>query len=158
LQLGDRLDIGGVQLRVQHPPPPDWDRQKVRNDDSLVFELRFGQVSIVLTGDISREVEAAVSPALDPLPIVVLKVPHHGSGTSSSAELLERLRPRIAMIGVGRGNPFGHPVPHVLTRYRQVGTDVFRTDIDGAISVNTDGHTVEVTSFTGRRVVAGNGS
>ena len=57
LQRGDRFDIGGVELRVHHPPPPDWERQKVRNNDSLVIELRFGQVSVLLTGDIGREVE-----------------------------------------------------------------------------------------------------
>jgi competence protein ComEC len=151
LQRGDRFEIGGVELRVHHPPPPDWERQKVRNDDSLVIELRFGQASMLLTGDIGREVEQELVPALDLLPIVVLKVPHHGSGTSSSAEFVAKLRPAAALIGVGRGNRYGHPVPYVLERFRETGTEIFRTDQDGEVEVVTDGASVIVDTFTGRR-------
>jgi competence protein ComEC len=57
LQTNDRVEIGGVELRVHHPTLPDWQRQKVRNDDSLVIELRYGQVSMLLTGDIGRDAE-----------------------------------------------------------------------------------------------------
>jgi competence protein ComEC len=147
LQRGDRLDLGGVELRVHHPPQPDWERQKVRNDDSLVMELRFGKVSILLTGDISREIEHALMPTLDLLPTVVLKSPHHGSGTSSSAEFVEAIRPHIVLIGVGRANPYGHPVPHVLERYTDAGAKVLRTDHLGQIDLVTDGETVSATAF-----------
>ena len=152
LQRGDRLEIAGVQIQVQHPPPPDWERPKVRNDDSLVLELRFGHVSVFLTGDIGREVEKELLPTLDPLPLVVMKVPHHGSGTSSSPEFIERLRPAVALIGVGRGNPYGHPLPYVLERYRKVGTEIFRTDQDGQAELVTDGNSIRVTTYTGRNV------
>jgi competence protein ComEC len=151
LQRGDRFEAGGVELRVHHPPLPDWERQKARNDDSLVIEVRFGQVSMLLTGDISREVEQQLVPRLDLLPVVVLKAPHHGSGTSSSAEFLAGVRPAAVLISCGRGNPYGHPVPYVLERYRQSGAAVFRTDQDGQIEVVTDGHTVDIETFTGRR-------
>lgn len=150
LQRGDRLEIGGVDLRVHHPPPPDWERQRVRNNDSLVLELRFGQVSILLTGDIGREVEQELLPTLDLLPTVVLKVPHHGSGTSSSIDFVDRLKPAVALIGVGRGNSYGHPVPYVLERFQSVGTEVFRTDRDGEVELVTDGSSLSVRSFTGR--------
>ena len=151
LQRGDRFEVGGVEVRVHHPPPPDWERQKVRNDDSLVLELRHGKVSVLLTGDISREVEQALVPLLDVLPTVILKSPHHGSATSSSARLLEHLHPAAVLISAGRGNPYGHPVPAVLERYTNVGAQVFRTDRDGQIELVTDGHTVEVTTYTGLR-------
>jgi competence protein ComEC len=150
LQRSDRLEIGEVELRLHHPPPSDWERQKVRNDDSLVMELRFRQVSIVLTGDIGREVEQTLLPTLDLLPTVIVKVPHHGSGTSSSMEFVEKLKPAVAFIGVGRGNPYGHPVPYVLERYRSAGTEVFRTDRDGEVELSTDGSSLSVRSFTGR--------
>jgi len=150
LQRGDRLEVGAAELRVHHPPLPDWERQKVRNNDSLVFELRFGQVSIVLTGDIGREVEQELLPTLDLLPRVVLKVPHHGSGTSSSDEFVEKLRPLVALIGVGRANTYGHPVPFVLDRYRSTNTEIFRTDQDGEVELVTDGMAIEVRTFTGR--------
>jgi competence protein ComEC len=152
LQRGDVLVIGGVELRVHHPPLPDWERQKVRNDDSLVLELRFGGVSVVMTGDISAQVERDLLPTLDLLPTVVLKVAHHGSGTSSAEEFVARVKPRVALIGVGRGNPYGHPVPYVLERFTNAGTEVFRTDLDGEIHVITDGKKVSVETWTGRKV------
>jgi competence protein ComEC len=139
LRGGDRLEIGGVELRVHHPQPEDWQRQKVRNDDSLVIELRYGQVSMLLTGDIGREVEQSLIPTLDLLPIVVLKSPHHGSATSSSDEFVGKLKPRVVLIGVGRANPYGHPVPRVLARYEAVGARVFRTDLHGQIDLWTNG-------------------
>ncbi len=142
-QRGDRLEIGGVELRAHHPPPPDWERQQVRNDDSLVIEARVGRVSILLTGDIGREAEEALIPSLDLLPLVVLKSPHHGSGTSSSAEFIKAVRPAIVVISCGRGNPYGHPVPYVLDRYRDAGAEVFRTDQDGQTEIVTDGQALE---------------
>ena len=139
LQRGDQIDLGGVELRVHHPALPDWQRQKVRNDDSLVLELRYGRVSMLLTGDIGREVEEALLPTLDLLPIVVLKSAHHGSGTSSSEQFVSRIKPRLVVIGCGRANPYGHPLPYVLDRYKAVGAEIARTDLDGQIEVTTDG-------------------
>lgn len=147
LQRGDRFELGGVELRVHHPPLPDWERQKVRNDDSLVIELRFGKVSALLTGDIGGEVERALVPALDLLPIVILKSPHHGSGTSSSEGFINAVRPQFVLIGVGRANPYGHPLPYVLKRYAEVGARVLRTDLAGQIDLVTDGETVGVATF-----------
>jgi len=150
LQAGDRMDISGVELRVHHPGPVDWQRQKVRNDDSLVIELRYRNVSVLLTGDIGREVEHALLPTLDLLPIVVLKSAHHGSGTSSSDEFIHAINPRIILISCGRANPYGHPVPQVLARYRETQSQVFRTDLDGQIELTTNGLSVQVKTFSGR--------
>ena len=152
LLAGDRLEIGGVELRVHHPGPADWQRQKVRNDDSLVIELRFEQVSVLLTGDIGREVENELIPTLDLLPTVVLKSPHHGSGTSSSDEFVEKLKPRVVLISCGRANPYGHPVPHVLRRYADTESRVYRSDLDGQVDLTTNGFSIRVETFTGRRV------
>lgn len=151
LQAGDRIDMGGVELRVHHPGVADWQRQKVRNDDSLVIELRYGQVSMLLTGDIGGEVEQGLLPALDLLPIVVLKSPHHGSGTSSSEQFIQKVRPRFVLISCGRANPYGHPVPQVLQRYEQAGSTILRTDRDGQIDIETDGIRIEATTFSGQR-------
>ena len=151
LQQGDRLDLGGVELRVHHPPRPDWERQKVRNDDSLVIELRFGQVSMLLTGDVGREVEQALLPTLDLLPIVVLKSPHHGSGTSSSDEFIRAIKPRVVVISCGRANPYGHPLRYVLDRYQAADSQIVRTDRDGQIDLVTDGVDLTVQTYAGRR-------
>ena len=155
LQRGDRLELGAVELRVHHPPLPDWERQKVRNDDSLVIELRFGQVSTLLTGDIAREVEHALIPALDLLPTVILKSPHHGSGTSSSEEFIQAIKPRVVVIGVGRANTYGHPLPYVLKRYEKVGAKVLRTDRFGQIDLVTDGETITAATFVNTKDTKG---
>lgn len=149
LLANDRLDIGGVEIRVHHPPIPDWQRQKVRNNDSLVIELRYGQVSMLLTGDIGDDVERALIPTLDLLPIVVLKSPHHGSGTSSSQDFIDAIKPALVLISCGRGNSFGHPVPAVVERYKAVGATVLRTDQVGQIEVITDGSSLRANTFTG---------
>lgn len=148
LHAGERMDIGGVELRVHHPKAEDWQRQKVRNDDSLVIEMRFGEVSLLLTGDIGREVEQELIASLDLLPTVVLKSPHHGSGTSSSAEFIGKLRPRVVLISCGRGNPYRHPVPHVLARYEAVHAQVLRTDLMGQIELITDGRRITSVAFS----------
>jgi competence protein ComEC len=148
----DRAQFGNVAVIVHHPPPPEWERQKVRNDDSEVIEIQYGGVSFVFTGDISREVERTIAPGFARAPIRILKVPHHGSATSSSSEFLNALQPDVAVISAGRGNPFGHPVASVLDRYREVGAAIYRTDRDGAVTVETDGTVVHVRTFMNRRL------
>jgi competence protein ComEC len=148
---GDRVTVDGVEVVARHPAPADWERQRVRNDDSLVLELRWGDVSVVLTGDIGKAVERDIAAAIPPARVRVVKVPHHGSLTSSTAVFLAALQPRIAIVSAGRSNHFGHPVPEVLERYRAIGAEVFRTDQDGAVRVETDGRSIGVRTFTGRQ-------
>ena len=142
VQRNDRTIIDDVAVLVHHPERPDWERQKPRNDDSIVLELRWRDVSIVLAGDIGRETEHDILSRFDPAPIRVLKVPHHGSRSSSSEAFLRRLRPQVAIVSAGRGNMFGHPAPDVLARYQSVGIGLFRTDLEGAAIVETDGVTL----------------
>jgi competence protein ComEC len=133
-----------AQIRVLHPPPADWQRPRVRNDDSLVLEVRYGDVAILLTGDIGAGVERAILGSLTPARIRILKVAHHGSRTSTSQALLDAWRPQIALIGCGRGNRFGHPAPEVIGRLESAGVRVYRTDRDGQITLDTDGAAVGV--------------
>jgi competence protein ComEC len=150
-QRGDRLEMGGLEIRAHNPPLPEWERQRVRNDDSLVLEVRHGAVSVWLTGDVSRAVEGLLAEAVEPGRIAIVKAPHHGSLTSSGADWVRGLRPAAVIVSAGRGNLFGHPAPAVLRRYAEAGAEVFRTDQDGQIELVTNGHYVEVTTFTGRR-------
>ena len=155
LQAGDVERFSEVAVRVLHPPLPDWERQRVRNEDSVVLEIRIGQVSIVLPGDIGREGERAILPRLERGRLVILKAPHHGSATSSTPELLAALRPAAVIFSCGRENRFGHPHPAVLARYQEAGAQIFRTDRDGAVFVETDGEVVEVRGWRGRGVIFG---
>jgi competence protein ComEC len=152
VQTGDLVTIDEVQVAVRHPRLAEWERQHVRNDDSIVLELLWHDVSIVLTGDIGRDVEHEIAPLFAASALRVIKVPHHGSLSSSSAEFIQALAPRVAVISVGRGNTFGHPAPAVIARYRAVAAHVFRTDQDGAVTIDTDGRSLDVRTFTGQRV------
>jgi competence protein ComEC len=152
-RAGERLALGGMRLRVLHPPLPDWERREVRNDDSVVLEIRYGDVALLLTGDVSADVERSLLPRLTPAPIRVLKVAHHGSRTSTSTALLEWWRPQIAILSAGRGNSFGHPTPEVLARLAAVGATVLRTDLDGQITLETDGRAVWARTHTRRAAV-----
>jgi competence protein ComEC len=152
VNAGHTLHLGAVQLTVEHPPAPDWDRPRVRNDDSVVVRLRYGDVDILLTGDAAMEFEAAWVP-VNPARFRILKVAHHGSRHSTGAAFTEAYRPDLALVSAGRRNLFGHPSPEVLTRLADVGATTFQTNRDGAAIVETDGHAVTARSVGGRTFV-----
>lgn len=154
VRSGQHLEIAGVDVAVRHPAEPDWDRQRVRNEDSVVVEVSWRAVRFVLTGDIGADVERLLAPAPSGAARrVVLKVAHHGSAGSSDADYLARLRPDVAIVSAGEGNPFGHPAPATLRRLDAAGADVWRTDLNGEITADTDGRTLTLSSVTGRRRV-----
>jgi competence protein ComEC len=147
VQAGDELRIGRVTMTVLHPPLPDWERQRVRNDDSVVLDVRLGDVSVLLPGDVGADVERRLASVVRPARVRVLKVAHHGSRTSTSPELVTALRPDLAIVSCGRDNRYGHPVPEVLDRLHAVGATVYRTDVHGAITIDTDGQTIAVRTW-----------
>jgi competence protein ComEC len=142
---GFRADWDGVGVEVLAPEPPPRPPWTARNDDSLVLALRYGDVTLLLAGDIEKTGESRLAPARAD----VLKVPHHGSRTSSSPPFLAAARPRLALVSSGFRNPYGHPHPDVLERYRRLRCLLRRTDRDGAISISTDGREIRVTTFNG---------
>jgi competence protein ComEC len=148
-RAGESFEWERARVRVLHPPAPDWERPRIRNDDSVVLEIVYGDVALLLTGDISAEVERHIVPLLTAARIRVLKVAHHGSRTSTSQTLLDAWRPQVALISAGRGNTFGHPAPEVLRRLEASGAQIYRTDLHGQITLQTDGGDVQVTTFTG---------
>ncbi|HWB17358.1 MAG TPA: DNA internalization-related competence protein ComEC/Rec2, partial [Vicinamibacterales bacterium] len=150
LQTGDRVETGGVEVDVLNPGPPDWERQRVRNDDSIVLRFRYGRAELLLTGDVSSEVERALPPADPRWPLRVLKVAHHGSRTATSQAFVDAYRPAVALVSAGRANLFGHPAPDVVDQLVRGGAQVFRTDTDGAVSVETDGRELRVRAMSGR--------
>ncbi len=151
VRAGARVEIGRVVIDTVHPPDPDWERQDVRNDDSIVLRIRYGRVDVLLTGDAGPEFDERLPGDLSEAPIRILKAGHHGSRTSTSDALVAAMRPQVALVSVGRGNLFGHPSAEVLARLGAAGAQIFRTDRDGAISLETDGETVRFVTALGRR-------
>jgi competence protein ComEC len=144
--------INGVEISVLNPPVWNATQRKVRNlwdlnNASLVMKLRFRNISVLLTGDIGKEAEGRILRKDYPLKADILKIPHHGSSSSSSALFLERVRPTYAILSVGERNIGRLPHPEVLRKYLQLGTCLFRTDRHGAITVITDGEKIEIRPF-----------
>src|SRR5207253_5174451 len=106
---GEQFKFGGTQIDVLAPAADANVTDRARNNDSLVLCVRYGEQAVLLPGDVERPVERAL--ATMPLRADVLKVPHHGSATSTGDGLLSAVQPRYALISAGDRNPFGHPRP-----------------------------------------------
>lgn len=142
IAAGQELRSGRLRLRVLWPP-----RELLReplaggdaNQQALVIEARWGRFTMLLTAD--AEAEAV---PLDPGPIDVLKVAHHGSDDAGLAALLDRTRPRLAVISVGEDNTYGHPTPGTLATLAEHGVPALRTDQDGDVVIDVEGGSVRV--------------
>jgi competence protein ComEC len=159
LAAGDRLDLDGVRIDVHWPrrggvPQRPADSGKAVNNVSIVLELGYGERRFLLTGDVEEEIDAQLlasgiagneGRAFD-----VLKVAHHGSGTATTDTFVERLRPRVAIVSAGWGNPYGHPSPRTVARLETAGARLFRTDLDGSVEVSTNGRDLQAMVTGGR--------
>ncbi len=139
LAAGDTFVLGGVHHRVLHPSPPqlDADSKLDANDRSVVLLLRYGQFSMLFTGDITTTVERQLARHLPA--VTVLKAAHHGSSSSSSDVFLKVVQPTVALISAGRKNAFGHPAPSTLARFRDSRIIVLSTSRWGSLRIETDG-------------------
>ncbi len=126
-------EIGGVAIASLNG---DVGPEVSHNNSSMVLRLGFGDASILFTGDIEAAGERALLATRSDLRSTVLKVPHHGSATSSTAAFIAGVRPEVAVISDGYLNHFHFPSPLVLSRYRDAGVKVIRTDTDGAVMVD----------------------
>jgi competence protein ComEC len=137
----ESFGFGGMQVSV-YSPPLEWRTStQPRNNDSLVLRLRYLDSSVLLEGDAEGPMEQRMA-AMHDLKSDVLKVAHHGSATSSTAEFVHAVRPKWAVISVGKGNSFGHPRKETLERLQEEGALTYRTDRNGAVTFYLDGHSV----------------
>jgi competence protein ComEC len=144
---GDVLHFDSVTVDVLWPPPTDATAAPWRNNDGTVMRMRYGNQVFMFTADIEKEAEAQILKEGTDLRSMIVKVPHHGSRTSSTEAFVEATRPGIAVISVGRASIFGHPHREVVERWRASGAKVMTTGESGKISVVTDGHVLFVSSF-----------
>ena len=148
---GMRIDIawplpGTVPLR-----PPDSGTGI--NNVSIVLDIKFGARRLVLAGDVEHQIDPqllAAGIARHDHDLDVLKVAHHGSGTATTDAFVEQMRPRVAVVSAGLGNPYGHPSPATVQRLSDSGARVFRTDIDGSVDISTDGQDLVAVAGGGR--------
>jgi competence protein ComEC len=151
LVSGDRLWIGSLLVTVLHPlrtapaegPAPD----RGAREEPLLLRVEWGLFAAILATGTGPAVEMRVLRAGQPLEATLLKVSGHGSRHGSTPEFLAAVKPRLAVIPVGARNPFGHPAPAVLGRLGAVGATVYRTDLDGAVEIRSDGARVWVRAW-----------
>jgi len=144
LHRGQRFNYGGAQLEVLAPSLDYVPKEAPHNNDSLAFRVTFGRHSFLLSGDIERQIEADLIAEGLVRKTDVLKVAHHGSKTSSTAAFLDLLRPGFAVMSAGFENSYGHPHADVLERYEERQACVLRTDLDGLITVRSDGRRLKM--------------
>ncbi len=147
VNTGDRFEVDGVRVEVLWPPRPSQAPVTSGNNDSVVLRLVYGSIAVLLTGDIEQAAENALIESGVNLRAEVLKVPHHGSKTSSSGAFVDAVQPGYAVISVGERSRFGHPHPSVVNRYAGRGVSVFQTGRDGTVTVETDGRSLEISRF-----------
>ena len=150
-QGGSVHEVEGGKIEFFHPPLEKGRRFLFwGNDASLVIRISYGEVSFLFCGDVESLGEQEILKAGMNLQSTVLKVPHHGSKSSSTPDFLEAVRPRFAVFTVRGGARPRLPSPAVLERYEAMGVKVFRSDRDGAITFVTDGKNLKVQTFLKR--------
>ncbi len=135
LKQGEEFKFGGLDVHVLWPRADREDFS--RNNQSIVLDVHYGDTSILLTGDLEEEGETELLAIVKP--IDVLKAGHHGSLSSSSYAFVQKTKSDFSIISAGLDNRYGHPHPTVLERLKDVGSRIFRTDLDGDILLSSFG-------------------
>ncbi len=111
------------------------------------MKLQFGNIRVLLVGDIEKETEYRMIREELPLRADILKIPHHGSLSSSTPYFLQSIKPSYAVLSVGERNIGRLPHPEVIRRYQEMGVKIYRTDHHGAITIRTDREKIEIKTF-----------
>jgi competence protein ComEC len=159
LATGARIALDDIRFDVLWPDPGHVPREppdagRGINDVSIVLLGEVAGRRFLLTGDVEDDVDPLLAKRGLP-PIDILKVAHHGSATASTPTFLDAVRPRVAIVSAGAGNPYGHPARSTIDRLAATGARVLRTDSDGsvAVSITVDG-TISVATSGARKAAA----
>ena len=140
IKSGEYMEFGNTKIKCIHPGST---KEENINDYSTVLSLKYGELSMLFTGDISSKVEPKIKNKLQGK-YTFLKVPHHGSKYSTSKEFLSQINPDFSIISSGVGNSYGHPHRETLERLKENGSKILRTDMLGEITVTKSGIDKEV--------------
>lgn len=142
---GDVLQEEQWELLVLHPPNHDPPPTAEVHDTTIALRFRYGRFCILLTGDLHFEHEEILIDIAQKLGqslhCAALKVTHHGSATGSGTALLQAVQPAVALISVGQKNRYRHPAPATLQRLQEIGASIYRTDVHGTVTIETDSNT-----------------
>ena len=147
IEAGQTVVLDGVTVETIYAPDYDPANHATGNEVSNVYRVCYGEARFLFTGDLVKEHEERMLAAGAAVASTVVKMPHHGSDTSSSEAFVKAAHPLYAVCCVGADNAFGHPRPDVLARYERVGAAILRTDRDGAIVFRTDGRHMTAETF-----------
>jgi competence protein ComEC len=148
---GQKFELsGGAVITVLAPIQPFFTKDQLRsggnepNANSVVVRLDYGKFSMLLTGDAEAQTEERMIQKDANLQSRVLKVGHHGSKYATSENFLKAVKPEVAVISDGAANRYGHPSPEAMARLKAAGVKVYRTDLQGEITITTKGEGYEI--------------
>jgi len=154
---GTKLDLGGgALLTILAPSEPLFTKDKMStggneaNANSIVARLDYGSFSMLLAGDAEEQTEHRLLTKELELQTKVLKVSHHGSKYATSKDFLNRVKPEVAIVSCGAWNRYGHPSQAVLDRLKAANVKLYRTDLQGEITITTRGKNDEMTIKTAK--------
>jgi competence protein ComEC len=154
---GTKYDLGGgALLTIVAPSEPFFTKDKMTtggnetNANSIVARLDYGTFSMLLTGDAEEQTEHRLLTKELDLQAKVIKLSHHGSKYASSKDFLNRVKPEVAIVSCGAWNRYGHPAQAVLDRLHAANVKLYRTDLQGEITITTHGKNDEMTIKTAK--------
>lgn len=144
------IDINGAKIEPLNQLKSDIDK----NNASVVMKISYGDAKFLFTGDIEKQGETTLLAAGRDIKADVLKVPHHGSKTSSTEDFIKSVSPKIAVISVGYANQFHFPHKDIIGRYEKADIKILRTDLMGAVTIETDGKEKIIKSYWQNTIAA----
>jgi len=154
---GTKYDLGGgALLTILAPSEPFFTKDKMStggnetNANSIVARLDYGSFSMLLTGDAEEQTEHRLLTKELDLQAKVIKISHHGSKYASSKDFLDRVKPEVAIVSCGAWNRYGHPSQSVLDRLKTANVKLYRTDLQGEITITTRGKNEDMTIKTAK--------
>jgi competence protein ComEC len=160
-EAGTRFELGGgAFLTILFPSEPLFTKDQMKsggnlpNANSIVMRLDYGDFSMLLPGDAEEQTEHRLLSRDANLRAKIIKIAHHGSKYATSQDLVDRVKPEVAIVSSGEWNRYGHPSQVVLDRLNAANAKLFRTDLQGEISITTRGRQNDYVVKTGKEAIS----
>lgn len=142
---GDTFHLGSAEVAILGPVDMRLAQDNV-NNSSIVLRIVYGNTSFLFTGDAEKEEELSIVGSRRRIRSTLIKVGHHGSNSSSSAKFMAAVRPKVAVISVGKDNDYNHPHDAAIKRIQKYAAEIYRTDLQGGIVCTSDGSSLSITT------------